>query len=250
LRHAVPDGDLAEILDRALTLPVEHLERRKTGKRFPEYHHVVPIQLRCRAHNRHEADLWFGPLIARERYDPCKQLTTNSVRTELWRNVHRLVDERVAAVHNAPCRRRSRCRATIAPYVRREWQLVQFFPGLAPGRIVSGPERHELVAVRGRDQVQHLVHYYVFEQVLRLLHQLGIHANMQMPIRFERRSTIAGIDQRLDDLGIYPVADVALALERDYVAEARAFRDSDRQAKSALLPYLSLMDLMNSMNRT
>jgi hypothetical protein len=42
-----------------------------------EYHHVVPfadggaasvsnIQLRCRAHNGHEAERWFGPLIARE----------------------------------------------------------------------------------------------------------------------------------------------------------------------------------------
>lgn len=42
-----------------------------------EYHHVVPfadggaavvsnIQLRCRAHNAHEADRWFGPRIARE----------------------------------------------------------------------------------------------------------------------------------------------------------------------------------------
>jgi hypothetical protein len=43
-----------------------------------EYHHVVPfadggaagvsnIQLRCRAHNGHEAERWFGPLIAHEQ---------------------------------------------------------------------------------------------------------------------------------------------------------------------------------------
>ena len=45
---------------------------------FLEFHHVQPfaaggestttnIELRCRAHNRHEADQFFGPLIARER---------------------------------------------------------------------------------------------------------------------------------------------------------------------------------------
>jgi hypothetical protein len=44
---------------------------------FLEFHHVVPfaaggpattenIQLRCRAHNSHEAELFFGPLLARE----------------------------------------------------------------------------------------------------------------------------------------------------------------------------------------
>jgi hypothetical protein len=49
---------------------------RETG--FLEYHHVVPyaddgqanasnIQLRCRAHNAHEAEQWFGPLLFRER---------------------------------------------------------------------------------------------------------------------------------------------------------------------------------------
>ena len=117
LRHAVPDGDTAAIVDRALTLLVEHLERRKfaitdrprsgsstsrsarrppadvrravsrrdadrcafvskDGRRceergFLEFHHVVPyamggeatvenIQLRCRAHNGYEADLFYG----------------------------------------------------------------------------------------------------------------------------------------------------------------------------------------------
>jgi hypothetical protein len=44
---------------------------------FLEYHHVVPyaaggrtsaanLSLRCRAHNRHEADLFFGPMMVRE----------------------------------------------------------------------------------------------------------------------------------------------------------------------------------------
>jgi hypothetical protein len=118
LGHAVPSGDLAEVFDRALTLLVADLERKKfaatkrSGKsrgqsedsrnipaevqravsardqgrcafigrnghrcgerRFLEFHHVVPyaaggkptvdnIQLRCRAHNRYEATLFFGP---------------------------------------------------------------------------------------------------------------------------------------------------------------------------------------------
>ena len=117
LRHAVPDGDTAAIVDRALTLLVEDLEKKKfaitdrprsgsstprsarrpkadvrravsrrdadrcafvskDGRRcdergFLEFHHVVPyamggeatvenIQLRCRAHNGYEADLFYG----------------------------------------------------------------------------------------------------------------------------------------------------------------------------------------------
>jgi len=119
LRHAIPGGDPAAIVDRALTLLVEHLERRKIaatpspritapkstrsrqrrhvpapvkravwkrdegrcafdGTRgrcretgFLEFHHVVPfaeggptdvanLQLRCRAHNQHEAVRHFG----------------------------------------------------------------------------------------------------------------------------------------------------------------------------------------------
>jgi hypothetical protein len=117
LRHAVPSGDLAVIFDRALTLLVADLERKKcaetdrprpqresaggsrhipaavrrevwrrdggqcafvgkNGRRCDsrallEYHHVVPyavggqatvegIELRCRAHNGYEAELFFG----------------------------------------------------------------------------------------------------------------------------------------------------------------------------------------------
>jgi 5-methylcytosine-specific restriction endonuclease McrA len=123
LRHAVPSGNPAEILDRALTLLVEHLEKTRLAaarrprkdrtnepapahahtrhipsavKRavwtrdegrcafvgangrcgvtgFLELHHVVPfavggkstrenLELRCRAHNAHEAALYFGNL--------------------------------------------------------------------------------------------------------------------------------------------------------------------------------------------
>jgi hypothetical protein len=118
LGHAIPSGDLAQVFDRALTLLVADLSKRKfadTGRprqsrgqsdesrnvpaevkrlvdkrdnrrcafvapngrrcderRFLEFHHVVPyaagglpttenIQLRCRAHNGYEADLFFGP---------------------------------------------------------------------------------------------------------------------------------------------------------------------------------------------
>lgn len=117
LRHVVPGGDPAAIVDRALTLLVADLERKKfaatehprprrarsgsqrtpasevkravarrdgdrcafvskDGRRceergFLEFHHVIPyamggessvenIQLRCRAHNGYEADLYYG----------------------------------------------------------------------------------------------------------------------------------------------------------------------------------------------
>jgi hypothetical protein len=117
LRHAVPSGDTAAIVDRALTLLVADLERKKLGATprprsrrassvsarkppahvrravcrrdanrcafvskngrrceecgFLEFHHVIPaamggeftvenIQLRCRAHNGYEADLFYG----------------------------------------------------------------------------------------------------------------------------------------------------------------------------------------------
>lgn len=119
LRHAVPDGDPAQVVDRALTLLIADLERKKCGavrrpaktrrpiaddsrhvpdavkravwardggrcafrapsgrrcgaRAFIEYHHVEPyavggpptvanIQLRCRAHNQHEAVIFYGP---------------------------------------------------------------------------------------------------------------------------------------------------------------------------------------------
>jgi 5-methylcytosine-specific restriction endonuclease McrA len=116
VRHTLPDGDLAAIVDRALTLLLDDLERRRCGavgtpresprtndrtrhipaavrrevwrrdagrcafvgrsgrrcaeRAFLEFHHVQPyadggpatvanIQLRCRAHNAHEARLLF-----------------------------------------------------------------------------------------------------------------------------------------------------------------------------------------------
>jgi hypothetical protein len=123
LRHTIPNGDPAAIVDRALTLLVATLEKAKLGatncprdrrsappsgsrcvpasvrrqvwardggqcafrgnsgrcaeRGFLEFHHVVPfaaggaatvenIELRCRAHNAYESELFFGRLIARE----------------------------------------------------------------------------------------------------------------------------------------------------------------------------------------
>ena len=122
LRHAVPSGDAAEIVDRALTLLIDDVERRRfavtsrpkpptpaaqrsrhipavvrrevwkrDGVRcafvgtegrcresgFIEFHYIEPyaaggaatvenVQLRCRAHNQHEARLVFGADVVRE----------------------------------------------------------------------------------------------------------------------------------------------------------------------------------------
>jgi hypothetical protein len=126
LGHAIPSGDIAQVFDRALTLLVADLSRKKYAaterprrsrgqsdesrnipgevkrlvdrrdkrrcafvppngrrcdeRRFLEFHHVVPyaaggkptaenIQLRCRAHNGYEADLFYGPGQRRTRGD-------------------------------------------------------------------------------------------------------------------------------------------------------------------------------------
>jgi hypothetical protein len=126
LRHSIPTGDPAAIFERALTLLVEVLERRKLAaasrpraarsspaesrhvpasvrrevwarddgrcafvgtngrcaeRGFLELHHVVPfaaggdtttrnLELRCRAHNSYEAQLFFGPPMVREEVAP------------------------------------------------------------------------------------------------------------------------------------------------------------------------------------
>jgi 5-methylcytosine-specific restriction endonuclease McrA len=117
LRHSVPDGDPAVVLDKALDLLLTSVEKKKIGNcrrpkatgvapshsrhipasvrrtvwrrdngrcafvgtqgqcgetRFLEFHHVKPfaaggettaenLQLRCRAHNAYEAEVFFGP---------------------------------------------------------------------------------------------------------------------------------------------------------------------------------------------
>jgi hypothetical protein len=122
LRHRVPNGDLATIFDRALTVLLDDLEKKKIAAtarprasvedcrrsrhipaavrrrvwkrddgrcRFEgpngrcaetrrlEFHHVVPyasggattadnLELRCGAHNRYEAEQFFGSMFVRE----------------------------------------------------------------------------------------------------------------------------------------------------------------------------------------
>ncbi len=121
LRHVIPDGDIADVFDRALTVLLADLEKKKlalvdrpkdsptdvaagsrhipaevrravwrrdegrcaftagSGRRcgesgFLEFHHVKPfavggaatvdnIQLRCRAHNGYESDLFYGTVV-------------------------------------------------------------------------------------------------------------------------------------------------------------------------------------------
>jgi hypothetical protein len=127
LGHAIPSGDIAQVFDRALSLLVADLMRKKCGvttrprssrgqagrspdisaavkrtvwvrdggrcafvarrsgrrcdaRRFIEFHHVDPrgvggpstvanIQLRCRAHNGYEVDLFYGSGVRRTRVD-------------------------------------------------------------------------------------------------------------------------------------------------------------------------------------
>ena len=143
MRHRLPNGDLAQLFDRALTLLIVDLERTKCGlthrprlgnptrnnsrhipaavrsavwkrddgqcafigtdgrcseRSFLEYHHIKPfaaggrslvenICLRCRAHNRYEAERYFGPgsLFVRESPSPEYVCSKNSVRTEFTR---------------------------------------------------------------------------------------------------------------------------------------------------------------------
>ncbi|MCM3879053.1 MAG: HNH endonuclease [Vicinamibacterales bacterium] len=125
LRHSLPSGDAGRIFERALSVLVCELERRKhavterprterpanghgrhipaavkrkvwrrdggrcafvgtrgrcTSRSLLEYHHVIPfaeggdtsaanLQLRCRAHNQHEARLWFEAELGLDRVD-------------------------------------------------------------------------------------------------------------------------------------------------------------------------------------
>jgi len=125
LRHAVPDGNVGDVFDRALDSLLRNLERSKFGatdaprgdrrrvwKRdggrcafvgthgrctetaFLEFHHIKPfarggtstidnIELRCRAHNQREAELFFGmgmPGMVRERVDSYGELGPDLVR--------------------------------------------------------------------------------------------------------------------------------------------------------------------------
>ena len=130
LRHSVPDGDPAVVLDKALDLLLTSVEKKKIGNcrrpkatgvapshgrhipasvrrtvwrrdngrcafvgtqgqcgetRFLEFHHVKPfaaggettvenLQLRCRAHNAYEAEVFFGPAKPRNAAESANQV--------------------------------------------------------------------------------------------------------------------------------------------------------------------------------
>jgi hypothetical protein len=135
LRHAIPDGDVAIIFEKALTLLIADIEKKKLAlterprakgqlhprsrrisarvrrevwardggqcafvgtqgrcdeRGFLEFHHVKPyaagglsiaenLQLRCRAHNAYEAEVFFGgqpPLVS----GPCDVIATRHAR--------------------------------------------------------------------------------------------------------------------------------------------------------------------------
>ena len=133
LRHAVPDGDIAEVFDRALTVLLAELARKKfaatprprsnqdsQGRHIPasvkraiwlrdggrcafvgkaarrcetrgflEFHHVRPygvgglattdnIEIRCRAHNVYEADLFYGGMDSEARPNAIGESRTRS----------------------------------------------------------------------------------------------------------------------------------------------------------------------------
>jgi hypothetical protein len=138
LRHTIPNGDVAAIFDRALTLLLEDLSTKKlawtrrpqparksrsrsrripaavkrevrardggrcafagahgrcTETGFLEFHHVVPyaaggqtasdnLELRCKAHNLYEAELYFGPreppVVREVGASVCYRLSTRS----------------------------------------------------------------------------------------------------------------------------------------------------------------------------
>jgi 5-methylcytosine-specific restriction endonuclease McrA len=164
MRHGVPDGDVAVIFDRALTLLLGQLERSKLAaaqhprpqrgkargsRRIPavvrrqvwerdegqcafigargrctergllEFHHVVPfaaggqasadnIELRCRPHNQHEADMYFigqSPPLVREVPESLSWMTTRS-RTELRQRP-------ISSIRSSP-----RGRATLASLLK------------------------------------------------------------------------------------------------------------------------------------
>ena len=86
---------------------------RCTERGFLEFHHVVPfanggtavaenIQLRCRAHNQHESDLWFSaekPPLVRERRDYSGWLSARSGPSRRSSHIPcRWLERRVTAV--------------------------------------------------------------------------------------------------------------------------------------------------------
>ena len=66
---------------------------------------------------------------------------------------------------------------SLAPDFHRQRQAVQIGARLAPAGRTKIEDADKLVVVGGLQQVGHLVHDHVFEQVARLLDQFRVHAN-------------------------------------------------------------------------
>jgi hypothetical protein len=73
-------------------------------------------------------------------------------------------------------------RRLLAPFLGGQRQFVQLCPGLAPGRVVFGQQCQKPLAVGGYDQMNHLMHHHVLEQIPGLLHELRVQANRSPPV--------------------------------------------------------------------
>ena len=107
----------------------------------------------------------------------------------------------------------------------------QVLVGVAEDVVVVGAvlREVELGLLEDADQVgQAIDHRLAFAELVRVVEVGKVAAG-------EPR---VGVDQRLDDLGVDLVADVALALEGDHVLEARALRDRDRRGEVAAVAVL------------
>jgi hypothetical protein len=69
------------------------------------------------------------------------------------------------------------------PALGRQRQLIQLSPRFSPARPVPFQQGDKPLAVRRLDEVQHLVHDNVFEQVPRLLHKFRIEGTSKNAIR-------------------------------------------------------------------
>ena len=100
----------------------------------------------------------------------------------------------------------------------------QVLVGVAEDVVVLGAvlREVELGLLEDADQVgQALDHRLAFAELVRVV-EVGEVAAGEPGV---------GVDERLDDLGVDLVADVALALEGDHVLEARALGDRDRRGE-------------------
>jgi hypothetical protein len=100
----------------------------------------------------------------------------------------------------------------------------QVLVGIAENVVVLGAVLREIEFgfLEDADQVaQAIDHRLTLAQLVRVV-EIG---------KVGAREPTVGVDQRLDDPGVDPVADVTLALERDHVPEGGAFGDVDRRCE-------------------